>query len=67
MRLMVMSMQAGSGEGPERAARRQTGSLAGLAMTLLLVVIGLFLVDQLRAEAAVQDCVLSGRTGCLAR
>ncbi len=43
---------------------RRTGSLAGLAVTLLLVVIGLYLINILRAEADVQDCVLSGHAIC---
>ena len=45
-------------------AERQSASLAALAVTLLIVVIGLFLIDTLRAQAAVQDCVLSGRVEC---
>ena len=45
-------------------ARRQTESLAALAVTLLLVVVGLYLVDVLRAQAAFQDCVLSGQSAC---
>lgn len=49
---------------PTHAADRQTVSLAGLAVTLLLVVIGLFLVETLRHCDAVQDCVLSGRSAC---
>ncbi len=45
-------------------SERQTTSLAGLAVTLLLVVIGLYLIDALRLQASVQDCVLSGRVVC---
>ncbi len=52
-------------EDPELAAERQTASLAGLALTLALVVTGLFLVETLRAEATSQDCALAGRSGCL--
>jgi hypothetical protein len=47
-------------EDPDHVAERQTRSLAALAVTLALVVAGLFLVDVLRAEAAVQDCALVG-------
>jgi hypothetical protein len=43
---------------------RRTNALAALAVTLLLVVIGLYLFDSLRAQAILQDCVLSGRTIC---
>ncbi len=51
-------------EHPDIAASRQTGSLAALALTLLLVVAGLYLVDVLRACSATEDCLLAGRTGC---
>ncbi len=47
------------------AANRQTASLGALAVTLLLIVIALYLVDKLRAEAAFEDCVLAGRIGCV--
>jgi len=45
-------------------ADRQTASLAGLAVALLLVVIGLFLVRTLHAKCVVEDCLLSGQTNC---
>jgi hypothetical protein len=51
-------------EPAEQAASRQSTSLAALAVTLLLVVLSLYLVQHLRAEAAYQDCVLSGRVEC---
>jgi hypothetical protein len=47
------------------AANRQTASLAALAVTLLVIVVSLYLVDKLRAEAVFQDCVLEGRIGCV--
>ena len=53
-----------AGEDCEAAANRQTASLAALAVTLLLVVVGLALVHQLRAQANFEDCVMSGRSGC---
>ncbi len=48
----------------QEAADRQTASLAGVAITLLLLVIGLFLVRELQAKAVLEDCLLSGRTNC---
>jgi hypothetical protein len=48
------------------AANRQSQSLAALAVTLGLIVISLYLIQHLRAEAAFQDCVLSGHTWCAA-
>ncbi len=46
-------------------SERQSASLAALALMLFLVVIGLYLVDTLRLQASEQDCVLSGRVGCV--
>ncbi|HVJ53516.1 MAG TPA: hypothetical protein VM689_13695 [Aliidongia sp.] len=43
---------------------RQTRSLAGMALVLALLVIGLFLVQKLAATSALQDCILEGRTNC---
>lgn len=51
-------------EDDEQAANRQTASLAGIAITLLLLVIGLFLVQELHAKAVVEDCLMAGRTNC---
>ncbi|HEY3846500.1 MAG TPA: hypothetical protein VGL95_05250 [Acetobacteraceae bacterium] len=48
----------------QEEANRQTASLAGVAITLLLLVLGVFLVHQLHAKAEVEDCLLSGRTNC---
>ncbi len=48
----------------ELDAQRRTESLAAMAVTLLLVVVGLYLVNVLRAEANFQDCVLSGQSAC---
>jgi hypothetical protein len=48
----------------EQAENRQTSSLFGIVIILLLLVIGLFLVRQLRTSAAIEDCLLSGRTNC---
>ena len=45
-------------------ADRQTASLAGVAITLLLLVIGLFLVHTLESKVAIEDCLMSGRTNC---
>ena len=46
-------------------ADRQTSSLAGLAVSLLLVVLGLFLVKELHAKSIVEDCLLSGQSHCV--
>jgi hypothetical protein len=48
----------------QEEANRQTASLAGVAITLLLLVMGVFLVHQLHAKSALEDCLLSGRRNC---
>jgi len=48
----------------EETANRQTASLAGVAVTLVLLVIGVFLVRELHAKAAIEDCLLAGRSNC---
>ncbi|MGA9013794.1 MAG: hypothetical protein WB509_14960 [Acetobacteraceae bacterium] len=51
-------------EQDDEAADRQTASLAGVAITLLLLVVGLWLVHQLEAKVAIEDCLLAGRMQC---
>jgi hypothetical protein len=48
----------------QNVANRQTQGLLGIAITLLLLIVGLFLVQQLRSSARLEDCVMSGRTNC---
>jgi hypothetical protein len=48
----------------EETANRQTASLAGVAITLLLLVIGVFLVRELHAKSAIEDCLMAGRSNC---
>jgi hypothetical protein len=43
---------------------RVTASLAGMAIALLLVVVGVFLVQKLEASSTLEDCLLQGRTNC---
>jgi hypothetical protein len=50
-------------DDPE-AEDRRTASLAGVAVTLLLLTVGLFLVQELRVKSAIEDCLLSGRRNC---
>ncbi len=53
-----------SREAEQTEENRVTSSLAGLALALFLVVVGLFLIQQLRDKARVEDCLLSGRLNC---
>ena len=38
---------------------------AGLAIALLLIWIGLYVIEQLAAESKLEDCVMQGRLDCL--
>ena len=53
------------GEDEQTGANRQTSSLAALAVVLFLVIVSLALIRELRSQAAVQDCVMSGGTNCI--
>jgi hypothetical protein len=48
----------------QEAADRQTASLAGVAITLVLLVVGLFLVHELHSKGMIEDCLLAGRSNC---
>ena len=60
----MQQQRSWSVEDDEEAANRQTASLAGVAITLLLLVAGLFLVRELHAKVAIEDCLLAGRSHC---
>ncbi len=62
--VIMWQVRRSASEDQDAGADRQTASLAALAVTLLLVVIGLALVQQLRAAAGFEDCVMSGRSTC---
>jgi hypothetical protein len=51
-------------EPDQQAAERQTASLAAMVVILVLLIGGLFLVQQLRTETRIEDCLLAGRTNC---
>ena len=48
----------------EEQANRQTLGLAGIAVTLLLLVMSLWLVRHLQHQGHVEDCLMQGRTNC---
>ncbi len=52
------------GEDDQAEENRLTLSLAGLAVALTLVMLGLSLFTQLRDKARVEDCLLAGRLNC---
>ena len=51
-------------ESDEACADRQTVSLAGMAVTLALIVACVFLTRQLHQKSAVEDCLMAGRSNC---
>jgi hypothetical protein len=55
-----MGDQQGPGEPPDSRWR----GLAILALLAMLIVSVLYIAQQLRHAAAIQDCVASGRTNC---
>ena len=50
-------------ERPEPAGNN-TPAMAGLAIAVVLLVVGLWLARELRSASKMQDCVMSGRTNC---
>jgi hypothetical protein len=56
------------GEDPQpempKVPDSRRSAIAGLIVTLLLVLGGVFLVHVLGRTAKLQDCVMSGRTNC---
>jgi hypothetical protein len=40
------------------------GAIAGLAIAVVLLVLGLWLAHELTASSKMQDCLMSGRTNC---
>ncbi len=57
-------VRIGSTRDEAAEENRLTASLAGLAVALLVVVAGLFLIQHLRDKARIEDCLMSGRFNC---
>jgi hypothetical protein len=51
-------------QGDQEIADRQTASLIGVVVILLLLIGSLFLAQQLRSTSWMEDCEISGRTDC---
>ncbi len=51
--------------GDDDKDKPQFGTLlAGLAVAAFLVVLGLFIIDRLKAMSDLEDCAMSGRRNC---
>lgn len=55
-------------EEPKQRQNRQggnrNGAVAGLAIAVVLLVVGVWLAHELTAASKMQDCLMSGRTNC---
>jgi len=57
------SQSAKAGEKRESRETRRP-AMAGLAIAVVLLVVGLWLARELTAASKMQDCLMSGRTNC---
>jgi hypothetical protein len=48
---------------PDQGGNRR-GAIAGLAIAVALLAVGLWLAHELTAGSKMQDCLMSGRTNC---
>ena len=48
----------------QEAADRRTVSLAGFAVTLLVLVVCFWVTRQLQHKSAIEDCLMAGRLNC---
>jgi hypothetical protein len=48
---------------PEQGENRRP-AIAGLAIAVVLLVVGLWLAHELTTASKMQDCLMSGRTNC---
>jgi hypothetical protein len=48
---------------PDQGGSRR-GAIAGLAIAIVLLALGLWLARELTATSKMQDCLMSGRTNC---
>ena len=48
---------------PDQDGNRR-GAIAGLAIAVVLLGVGLWLARELTASSKMQDCLMSGRTNC---
>lgn len=61
---MFGSRRFESDSSATEAANRQTLSLAGLAVTLALLVASVYLVQRLSHTTRVEDCLMANRMNC---
>jgi hypothetical protein len=47
-----------------KPGENRRGAIAGLAIAVALLALGLWLARELTASSKMQDCLMSGRTNC---
>lgn len=53
-----------SNDGNPEPGDNRRGAIAGLAIAVVLLAVGIWLARELTAASKLQDCVMSGRTNC---
>jgi hypothetical protein len=51
-------------DDPKQGGSNRRGAVAGLAIAVVLLVVGVWLAHELTAASKLQDCLMSGRTNC---
>jgi hypothetical protein len=51
-------------EQPDDGSGSRAPAVAGLAIAVVLLVVGIWLAHELSASSKMQDCLMSGRTNC---
>lgn len=52
------------GSRDDEGEARRTLALMGVVVILSLAIVGVILVRELRAKAALEDCLMAGRSNC---
>ena len=63
-RYSLAMQQRPHGSGDQDEAARRTAALMGFIVILLLAIAGIILVRELRSNASLEDCLMSGRHNC---
>ena len=56
--------QEGAEAGSRKSRETRTPAIAGLAIAVVLLIVGLWLAHELTAASKMQDCLMSGRSNC---
>ena len=59
-----MRWEDGSAMSEREPGENRGSAMAGLAIAVVLLAVGLWLARELTAASKMQDCLMSGRTNC---